>query len=137
MSEKPKYQHEEMVARIRQLLKEGNNRNKIMELTGVSDRSLRNIVHTIHEQDKIKWKEEANESLESIAFTIKNKYLNLGKVCDAIMNDDKKSPRDRIEAGKTSIACSNNIYNMVKEGPLRFNNIVTGKALEDKKDERS
>ena len=120
-------------AKIRSLLQEGYTKEKIMELTGLSDRMIRNYTHEIHEQDKELWKQEASESLDSRALTIKRKYQELADICDAIKNDDKKSPRDRIEAGKTSVACDNNIYNMIKEGPLRFNQMITGKALEEKK----
>ena len=104
-----------------------------MELTGLSDRMVRNYTHEIHEQDKELWKSQASESLESRAFIIKKKYQELADECDKILHDEKKSPRDRIEAGKTGIACENNIYNMLKDGPLRFNALVTGKL--EKKDE--
>jgi len=117
--------------KVRSLLQEGLTKNKIMELTGLSDRQVRNLTRKIHEQDKIIWKDQANESLENRALIIKKKYQHLADVCEKIVDDETKSPRDRIEAGKTSIACENNIYNMIKEGPLRFNNVVV-KELEDK-----
>ena len=102
-----------------------------MELENLTDRQMRYATDKIHEQDKELWKDQANESLESRALKIKKKYQELADVCDSIVHDDKKSPRDRIEAGKTGIACENNIYNMLKDGPLKLNTIVA-KQLEDK-----
>ncbi len=123
------YQTEAEIAKVRQMLQDGLTKSKIMELTGLADRTIRNYTHIIHERDKELWKDQANESLENRAIIIKKKYQDLADVCDTILKDEKKSPRDRIEAGKTSVACENNIYNMIKEGPLRFNNIVTGKEV--------
>lgn len=120
-------------AKIRQYLEEGLEKSKIVELTGLSDRMVRNYIHEIHEQDTKVWKDQATESLTSRAIKIKKKYQELADVCESIMRDDKKSPRDRIEAGKTSIACENNIYNMLEKGPLRFNQLVRGEL--EKKDE--
>lgn len=119
------YKAEAKIAKVRSLLQEGLSRDKIMELTGLTDRRLREYTQIIASQDKELWKEEALESLENRALKIKKKYQALADVCDVIMNDDTKSPRDRIEAGKTGIACENNIYNMLKEGPLRFNTLVS------------
>ena len=121
------YKTEALIAKVRSLLQEGLTRDKIMESTGVTDRQLREYTRLIAEQDKELWKEEALESLENRALKIKRKYQALADVCDTIMNDDSKSPRDRIEAGKTGIACENNIYNMLKEGPLRFSNMTQEK----------
>lgn len=116
------------------MLKEGLSKDKIMELTGLADRTIRNYTHIIHERDKIEWDKEAKESLEGRALIIKKKYQELANVCETILKDEKKSPRDRMEAGKTGIACENNIYNMIKDGPLKLNTIV-GKQLEDKTNE--
>lgn len=129
------YQTEAAIAQVRSYLRSGLSREKILELMpDLSDRQLRSYTATIHERDKIEWDKEAKESLISRALEIKRKYQNLAEQCEKILMDEKKSPRDRMEAGKLSIACENNIYNMIQQGPLRFNQMVTGKELE-KKDE--
>lgn len=127
------YQTEADIARCRELLNQGYTKSKIMELMNIPDRRLREWTKIIHERDKIAWEDQANESLESRALIIKKKYQDLANECEKILHDEKKSPRDRIEAGKTGIACENNIYNMIKDGPLRLQ-AVTGKQLEDKSD---
>lgn len=127
------YQTEAAIAKVREYLRQGLSRNKILELMpDLTDRQLRSYTATIHERDKIEWDKESKESLISRALEIKAKYQKLSDVCDTIVDDEKKSPRDRMEAGKLGIACLNNIYNMIQQGPLRFNNMVTGKELEKK-----
>ena len=123
------YQTDAEIAKVRQMLQEGLSRDKIKESTGIPDRRLREYTQKIHEQDKEFWRDQANESLENRALIIKQKYQELANVCESIMRDDKKSPRDRMEAGKTSIACDNNIYNMIEKGPLRFNKMIQAKEL--------
>jgi len=124
------YQTEARIDQIRMMLQDGVSREQIMKsIPDLTDRQLREYTKKIHEQDKELWKDQANESLENRALLIKQKYQKLAKECDEILEDKTKSPRDRMEAGKLSIACENNIYNMLEKGPLRFNKVIPAKEL--------
>jgi len=105
---------------VRKLQDENKTNKEIAEIMKIPLRTVLFYVKRIHDQEKTKWQEIEKESLISRALTIKKKYEELAKLCEIILHDEKKAPRDRIEAGKTMIACHLNIYNMIKDGPLRL-----------------
>jgi len=115
------------------LLDQGLNGKQIAEKLGVGKSTGERYVQTVTKRNKAKWDELKSESLEDRALLIKNHYEDLAKECEEILHDKSKSPIARIEAGKTMIACQNNIYNMLKDGPIKLPKLET-KALEDKND---
>ena len=114
-----KYQFQKKLEQIRKLQDEKKTNKEIADIMKIPLRTVVFYVKRIHDQEKAKWQEIEKESLISRALRIKRKYEDLATLCYQILHDEKKSPRDRIEAGKTMIACHLNIYNMLKDGPLQ------------------
>lgn len=116
---------------IRKLLEEGNNRTKIAEIVGIAQRNVDRHIQKIHEQDRKQWKEITTESLEGRALLIKEKYEKIADKAEAIIDQEDVSAKDLDIAAKLLMGCHNNIYNMIKDGPLNFK-VVKVKELEDK-----
>ena len=128
-----RYELELRLMETQRLLDQGLNGKQIAEKLGVGKSTGERYVQTVTKRNKAKWDELKSESLEDRALLIKNHYEDLAKECEEILHDKSKSPIARIEAGKTMIACQNNIYNMLKDGPIKLPKMET-KALEDKND---
>jgi IS30 family transposase len=130
MNKPTKYNLSNKLDQIRKLLDQGEKGKEISKKLNIPLRTTERYIQRVYEQDKEKWSEIANESLENRALKIKSHYERLAKISESILHDESKSPKDRIEAGKTMIACHNNIYNMIKDGPLKIP--IEIKALEEK-----
>jgi IS30 family transposase len=128
-----KYELERKLIGVRKLLNQGETCKEISKKMNLSLRTAERYIQRVHEQDKESWSSLATESLEHRALMIKSHYEKLARISEEILHDESKSPKERIEAGKTMIACHNNIYNMLKYGPLKLPLIET-KILDDKND---
>ncbi|MGH9972704.1 MAG: LuxR C-terminal-related transcriptional regulator [Nitrososphaeraceae archaeon] len=113
-----KYQLQNKLVQIRKLQDEQKTNREISDIMNIPMRTVEFYVRRIYDQDKEVWEKLETESLESRALIIKRKYEELAEICEAILDHDQRSPRDRLEAGKTLFACHLNIYNMIKNGPL-------------------
>jgi IS30 family transposase len=123
-----KYELEKKLIGVRKLLNQGETGKGISKKMNIPLRTAERYIQRVYEQDKDHWSRLSTESLEHRALIIKSHYEKLAKICESILEDEAKSPKDRIQAGKTMIACHNNIYNMLKYGPLKLPSPV--KALE-------
>ena len=119
---------------IRKLLEEGNNRTRISELTKIPQRTVDRYIHNIHEANKEQWKEISFESLENRALLIKEKYEKIAKIAEGRIDDPEISTKDLDIAAKLLMGCHNNIYNMIKDGPLNFK-VIKVREMEDKSNE--
>ena len=128
-----KYELEGRLIEVQKLLDQNLNCTEIAQRMGLAKSTASRYVNTVFQRSKVKWDQVRSESLEDRALLIKNHYEDLAKECEQILHDHSKSPIARIEAGKTMIACQNNIYNMLKDGPLKLSKIETN-SFEDKDD---
>ena len=118
---------------IRSLQQKDKTLAEISAILKINPRTVEYYSTKIYREDREKIEKD---SLAGRANIIKSYYEKGTKMCEAIMDDEKKSPKDRIDAFKTLVACQNNIYNMLKESPLRLKVIDTKpsnntKELED------
>jgi IS30 family transposase len=125
-----KYELEGRLIQVQKLLDQNKNVTEIAEAMGLAKSTASRYINTVFQRSKVKWDEVRSESLQDRALLIKNHYEDLAKECEEILHDKSKSPIARIEAGKTLLACHNNIYNMLKDGPLKLPKIET-KEFED------
>ena len=121
MTNKPtKYYLANKLNQIRRLLDQGETGKGISKKMNIPLRTTERYIQRVYEQVQEEWSSLATESLEHRALMIKSHYEKLAKISEEILHDESKSPKERIEAGKTMIACHNNIYNMIKDGPLKI-----------------
>jgi IS30 family transposase len=126
-----RYELELRLIETQKLLEQGYNGKQIAEKLGVGKSTGERYVQTVTKRNKAQWDELRSDSLQDRALLIKHHYEDLAKECEEILHDKSKSPIARIEAGKTLVACHNNIFYMLREGPLKLPKIET-KAFEDK-----
>src|SRR5688500_7379406 len=105
MHKPTKYNLATKLDQIRILLHQGEKGNGISKKMNIPLRTTERYIQRVYEQDKQKWSDIASESLENRALKIKSHYERLAKISKSILHDESKSPRDRIDAGKTMIAC--------------------------------
>ena len=117
-----RFQLEERLQRVEELLKQGYNGKQISEKTGIALSTTERYVQTVTKRSKAKREEIQGDTLESRALIIRQKYKELAAVCQEILDRKNASPYDKIQAGKTLLACENNIYNMIKSGTIQGNN---------------
>jgi len=129
-----KFQLQQKLDEVRKLMSDNKSLREISDILGIPLRTVEYYSKKIFQQDKESWKAVEKESLEGRAEIIKSYYEKGSEMCEKIMNDEKKTPRDRIESFKTLIACQNNIYNMLNEMPRFKINTIRAKPLEDKSD---
>lgn len=115
-----KYELELRLMEVQRLLDQGLTGKEISRELCIPVSTCERYVNTVYRRSKVKWEEVEKESLENRAFVIKEKYEKLAYISELILDDDSKSPKEKIEAGKTMIACHLNIYNMLKYGALKF-----------------
>jgi IS30 family transposase len=124
-----RYELEKKLIDVRKLLNQGETGKGISKKMNVPLKTAERYIQRVYEQDKESWSSLATESLEHRALMIKSHYEKLARVSEEILHDESKSPKERIKAGKKMIACHNNIYNMLKYGPLKLPSPV--KVLEE------
>jgi hypothetical protein len=117
------YQLEMKLNEIREYQDKRMTNKQISELTGIPIRTLTYYNKKISEKDKMIWDDMAKESLEGRALLIKEKYEKLARKAEEKLDDPESSTREIEIAGKLLIACHLNIYNMLKDGPLKLKSI--------------
>jgi hypothetical protein len=117
------YQLEMKLIEIRDYQNKGMTTKQISEITGIPIRTLTYYNKKISEKYKEIWDDITKESLEGRVLLIKEKYEKLARKAEEKLNDPKASTKDIDTAGKLLIACHLNIYNMLKNGPLKINSI--------------
>ena len=118
--------------KIRSLQSDNKSLKEISQILGIPLRTVEYYSRKIYQKDNEHWQQMEKESLQGRANIIKSYYEKGTAMCEEIMDDEKKSPKDRIDAFKTLIACQNNIYNMLKELPSFKIGTIVSKELEDK-----
>ena len=132
------YEREQLYQKVQTLLDKGLSMKQIAREIGVPQSTTGRYISTVTKRQKQKWQDSSQDSLEKRVFEIKDLYERGSEICREIMNDPKKSSKDRLDAFKLCISAKNNIYNMMSSGALKVQskiNTNSKKPLEDKNEE--
>jgi predicted transcriptional regulator len=128
-----KYELELRLQEVQRLLDKGLKIKEIAKEIGVPVSSAGRYIQKVSKRNKLKWDDLERESLESRAIKIKAHYEKVARLAEERLDDPDISVKDMDIAAKLLIGSHINIYNMLKDGPLKLPSIKT-KPLEDMDD---
>jgi hypothetical protein len=102
---------------MEQNLELGKSHEDILKDLGISRATYFRYVKRIMDEDAKIWDKVHMDSAKYRAQRLVDALLNCVNLCKKIMNDEKASYRDKIEASKTLCIAETNIYKIVQEGP--------------------
>jgi DNA-binding CsgD family transcriptional regulator len=102
---------------IRHLLAEGYTNKEIIEMLQLEERTFYRYMARIYKQDKAYFEQQDNESIAAEIRLAKERMLKSLRRFDAIADDERLSPDERMEAERNRIEVVIHLAKIETEGP--------------------